>query len=184
MEGDKAREPDGALVPYRASPDIVQMKTKRMSSSDQCGDSTWCKLLSGPKEPQEAPELAAWRDPLHGTERENLQLSCAFSARSATGQDTRSGQGALARRHTDGPLRAALLKTTVTCEAWRRPHDAPFDPCSNSCDCSQVPKARSLVPDTDTGTGPIPPVTVFRVKAYSGGVLARALPEGLRYLST
>jgi hypothetical protein len=39
-------------------------------------------------------------------------------------------------------------------------------------------------PDTDTGTGPIPPVTVFRVKAYSGGVLARALPEGLRYLST
>jgi hypothetical protein len=25
---------------------------------------------------------------------------------------------------------------------------------------------------------------VFRVKAYSGGVLARALPEGLRYLST
>jgi len=39
-------------------------------------------------------------------------------------------------------------------------------------------------PDTDTCTGPIPPVTVFRVKAYSGGVLARALPEGLRYLST
>jgi len=39
-------------------------------------------------------------------------------------------------------------------------------------------------PDTDTGTGPMPPVTVFRVKAYSGGVLARALPEGLRYLST
>jgi len=36
----------------------------------------------------------------------------------------------------------------------------------------------------DTGTGPIPPVTVFRVKAYSGGVLARARFEGLRYLST
>ena len=46
------------------------------------------------------------------------------------------------------------------------------------------PKTRSLVPGTDTGTGPIPPVTVFRVKTYSGGVLARALPEGLRYLST
>ena len=46
------------------------------------------------------------------------------------------------------------------------------------------PKARFLVPDTDTGTGPIPPVTVFRVKAYSGGALARALSEGLRYLST
>jgi len=30
------------------------------------------------------------------------------------------GRGALARRHTDGPLRAALLKTTVMCEAWRR----------------------------------------------------------------
>jgi hypothetical protein len=33
-------------------------------------------------------------------------------------------------------------------------------------------------------TGPIPSVTMSRVKAYSGGVLARALPEGLRYLST
>ncbi len=40
-------------------------------------------------------------------------------ARSAPGQDTRSGQGALARRHTDGPLWAALLKTTVMCKAWR-----------------------------------------------------------------
>jgi len=39
-------------------------------------------------------------------------------------------------------------------------------------------------PDPDTGTAPIPPVTVLRVKAYSGGVLARALSEGLRYLST
>jgi hypothetical protein len=38
--------------------------------------------------------------------------------------------------------------------------------------------------DTDTGTGPIPPITVSKVNAYSGGVLARALPEGLRYLST
>ena len=43
-----------------------------------------------------------------------------FKARSAPGQDTRSGQGALARRHTDGPLWAALLRTTVMCEAWRR----------------------------------------------------------------
>jgi hypothetical protein len=38
-------------------------------------------------------------------------------ARSAPGRDTRSGQGALARRHTDGPLWAALIKTTVMCEA-------------------------------------------------------------------
>jgi hypothetical protein len=38
--------------------------------------------------------------------------------------------------------------------------------------------------DADTGTGPIPPIKVSRVNAYSGGVLARALPEGLRYLST
>ena len=30
----------------------------------------------------------------------------------------------------------------------------------------------------------IPPITVSRVNAYSGGVLARALPESLRYLST
>jgi hypothetical protein len=42
-----------------------------------------------------------------------------------------------------------------------------------------------LFVDTNTcGTGPIPHVTVFRVKAYSGGVLARALSEGLSYLST
>jgi hypothetical protein len=138
VEGDKAREPDGALVPYRASPDIVQMKTKRMNSSDQCGDSTWCKLLSGPKEPQEAPELAAWRDPLHGTERENLQLSCAFSARSATGQDTRSGQGALACRHTDGLIRAALLKTTVRCEGLVRRRSSSLFSCSKSCVCLRV----------------------------------------------
>jgi hypothetical protein len=38
--------------------------------------------------------------------------------------------------------------------------------------------------DTDTGTGPIPSITVSGVNAYSGGVLARALPEGLLYLST
>ncbi len=36
--------------------------------------------------------------------------------RSVTGQGTRSGQGALARKHTDGQLRAALLKTTLRCE--------------------------------------------------------------------
>jgi hypothetical protein len=56
----------------------------------------------------------------------------ARSARSAPGQDTRSGQGALARRHTDGPLWAALLKTTVMCEAWRRRTIAPPDPCFTS----------------------------------------------------
>jgi hypothetical protein len=92
-------------------------------------------------------------------------------ARSAPGQDTRSGQGALARRHTDGPLRAALLKTTVTCEAWRRSHDAPSSFLLQELRLFVGPKTRSLVPDTDTGIGPIPPVTVFRVKAYSGGVL-------------
>jgi hypothetical protein len=43
-------------------------------------------------------------------------LRCTLT-RSAPGRDTRSGQGALARRHTDGPLCAALLKTTVMCEA-------------------------------------------------------------------
>jgi hypothetical protein len=58
------------------------------------------------------PEPAAWRDPLQGTERESTQLS----AQSAPGQETRSGQGALARRHTDGPLKAALLKTTFRSE--------------------------------------------------------------------
>ena len=50
--------------------------------------------------------------------------ACSFAARLAQSsairrQETRSGQGALARRHTDGPLRAALLKTTVRwSEGW------------------------------------------------------------------
>jgi hypothetical protein len=55
--------------------------------------------------------------------------------------------------------------------------------------CSLLPQLISFshynsVLDTDTGTGPIPSITVSGVNAYSGGVLARALPEGLRYLST
>ena len=106
--------------------------------------------------------------PRHGSAR--ARSWAARSARSAPGQDTRSGQGALARRHTDGPLRAALLKTTVTCEAWRQSL-VLLPSCSKSCDLFASPRTN---PDTDTGTGPIPPVTVFRVKAYSGGVLARA----------
>ena len=44
---------------------------------------------------------------------------------------------ALARRHTDGPLRAALLKTTVRCEGCRA--DAPL-PCFKSSYCSWVLK--------------------------------------------
>ena len=58
------------------------------------------------------PEPVARRDPLQRTERKSTQLS----ARSAPRQETRSGQRALARRHTDGPIRAALLKTTLRCE--------------------------------------------------------------------
>ena len=66
-------------------------------------------------------------------------------------------------------------------------HDAPRNPSRTLP--SRLFGQTSILPynwvlDTDTGTGPIPPVTVFRVNAYSGGALARALPEGLRYLST
>jgi hypothetical protein len=53
------------------------------------------------------------------------RLAARSAIRSLPGRDTRSGQGALARRHTDGPLCAALLKTTVMCEAWRRRTSAP-----------------------------------------------------------
>ena len=102
------------------------------------------------------PEPAAWRDPLQGTERESTQLS----AQSAPGQETRSGQGALARRHTDGPLRAALLKTTLRCEGLEARSQPPLFFALKSCVSSQ---------DTDTGgTGPIPNVTVFRVKPIAG----------------
>jgi len=48
------------------------------------------------------------------------EAPAGLQTRSAPGQDTRSGQGALARRHADGPLCATLLKTTVMCKAWRR----------------------------------------------------------------
>jgi hypothetical protein len=130
-----------------------------------------------PRSHRKRQSLVAWRNPLHRTDRE----SCALSAQSATGQDTRSGQGALARRHTHGPLRAALLKTTVRCEGLVRRRSSFLVLLLQELRLFVGPKTN---PDTDTGTGPIPPVTVFRVKAYSGGVLARALPEGLRYLST
>ena len=56
------------------------------------------------------------------------RTSAGFQTQSTPRQDTRSGQGALARRHTDGSLWAALLKTTVMCEAWRRRMIAPPDP--------------------------------------------------------
>ena len=61
------------------------------------------------------------------------EAPAGLQTRSAAGQDTRSGQGALARRHTDRPLRADLIKTTVMCEAWRRRTIAPsLDPCCTS----------------------------------------------------
>jgi hypothetical protein len=131
------------------------------------------------------------QEPAVCTARSRLQLGCtltpaactARSARSVPGQDTRSGQGALARRHTDGPLWAALLKTTVMCEAWRRHTIAAPNP-SRTADRPKPNSPYNWVLDTDTGTGPIPSITVSKVNAYSGGILARALPEGLRYLST
>jgi hypothetical protein len=66
-------------------------------------------------------------------------------------------------------------------------HDAPPDPFSRALSTADRPNPILLynwVLDTDTGTGQIPPITVSRVNAYSGGLLARALPEGLRYLSS
>lgn len=72
-------------------------------------------------------------------------------------------------------------------EAWRRrTRSSPSDP-SLALTAADRPNPILLynwVLDTDTGTGPIPSITVSGVNAYSGGVLARALPEGLRYLST
>ena len=109
-----------------------------------------------------------------------------LGSRAIRRQETRSGQGALARRHTDGPLRAALLKTTAMCKAWRLMHYArpPPDPSRTLFQQLISFSHYNSVLDTDTGTGPIPSITVSGVNAYSGGVLARALPEGLRYLST
>ena len=63
-------------------------------------------------------------------------------------------------------------------------HDAPRNPSRTLFEQLSSFNHYNSVLDTDTGTGPIPSITVSRVNAYSGGVLARALPEGLRYLST
>ena len=89
-------------------------------------------------------------------------------------QETRSGQGALARRHTDGPLRAALLKATLRCGG--------LDPTALSCSfaCSEKlrlfesPKTNS---DPDSGTGPTPPVTVLRVKPIAGAYSREHCPR-------
>jgi hypothetical protein len=62
-------------------------------------------------------------------------------------------------------------------------HNCSSDP-SRTADRPKPNSPYNWVLDTDTGTGPIPSITVSKVNAYSGGVLARALPEGLRYLST
>ena len=56
--------------------------------------------------------------------------------------------------------------------------------CTRFCVARATLRSYKSVLDTDTGTGPIPSITVSGVNAYSWGVLARALPEGLRYLST
>jgi hypothetical protein len=54
-------------------------------------------------------------DPRSRGSARTCSLRCTL-ARSSPGRDTRSGQRALARRHTDGQLCADLLKTTVMCE--------------------------------------------------------------------
>ena len=104
------------------------------------------------------PELGAIR--CNQTERKSTRLS----TRSAPKQEARSGQGALARRHTDGPLRAALLKTTLRCEGLDPIATFCSDSlrCSKSSDCSWVLKLGPwyLVP--------ILPVTVLRVKSIAG----------------
>jgi hypothetical protein len=85
--------------------------------------------------------------------------------------------GSRSQRHTDGPLRAALLKTTLRCEG--------LEPDRNLQCCSSAPQAASIFARyryrwyrSNTACHGV------WSKASSGGVLARALPEGLRYLST
>jgi hypothetical protein len=117
--------------------------------------------------------------PKEAQKRKSLQLGCTLGAiRSGTRYAKWAG-GSRSQTHRRA-AKGGFTQDDGYVRGLTPTHDAPSDPFSNSCDYSQVIK----VPDTDTGTGQIPPVTVFRVKAYSGGVLARALPEGLRYLST
>jgi ABC-type proline/glycine betaine transport system substrate-binding protein len=69
-----------------------------------------------------------------------------------------------------GQCQSQLIETcafksqvTVMCEAWQPTHKRSYR--YRYCDNTVY-------------------VTVSRVNAYSGGVLAKALPGGLRYLST
>jgi hypothetical protein len=91
--------------------------------------------LSPPLSPSPPPVLtqgdAEAQEPAARTARSRLQLAL-HAQRDPLRDETRSGQGALARRHTDGPLWAALLKTTVMCEAWRPRTTAPPDPSRTS----------------------------------------------------
>jgi hypothetical protein len=69
------------------------------------------------RRPLSCPGDAEAQGPAARAARSRLQLALHVQrtagllhvARSAPGRDTRSGQGDLARRHTDGPLWAALL---------------------------------------------------------------------------
>ena len=173
----------------------VRRESARQHRSASRTDTEICTVrreVSGVERSKEA-KCSSWSVRELNVRAHNLSKSqwedgtpAGLQTRSAPGQDTRSEQGALARRHTDGPLRAALLKTTAMCKAWRLMHYArlPSDPSRTLLQQLISFSHYNSVLDTDTGTGPIPSITVSRVNAYSGGVLARALPEGLRYLST
>ena len=124
------------------------------------------QLTQGDTEAQEpAASLHAWHNPL----RDKI---CEV-VRGLLLADTQTGRyGRLYSRRRLRARRVAEARLS-------------FRSFLNCCDLFASPRTN---PDTDTGTGPIvtpiPPVTVFRVKDYIGGVLARALTEELRYLST
>jgi len=107
-------------------------------------------------------------------------------ARSAPGQDTRSGQGALARDTQTGRYGRLYSRRRLCARRSSRRTIAPPDPCRLPATFATSPLRGRCVPKTYRYRyfANTVYVTVSRVNAYSGGVLARALPEGLRYLST
>jgi hypothetical protein len=114
--------------------------------------------------PEPAASLHAWRDPMICSSREHE--SCALSRDPQT-RDAKWARGSRSQTHrraAKGGFTQDDVKVERRLVPDRRPPSFVLC-CSKSSDCSWVLK---LVPGTDTGTGPIPPVTVLRVKPIAG----------------
>ena len=140
-------------------------------------DFRFSKIFLVPKGPRKRKDLQL---ALHA-------LACRLAAQSAIRSGTRYAKwGGGSRSQTQ--IRAAMCGFTQDdgyVRGMAPTHKCSSDPCRLLA-TSATSGLRRCVPKTYRYrySANTVYVTVSRVNAYSGGVLARALPEGLRYLST